>query len=300
MKKTLFLIAVALMMTACGQQDDKSKNQADNSDNKGYIVPPGVPVAPMATSPISNAGQNEWQQNPQAPVLTMEEGKPLDLSQLMGQRQSLGEQVASKIDTIRLRAEQGKADFQYLYGASYEYGWGVEPNIKEAYKWYMKAADQKQVASYNAIGNLYRTGNGVKQDAEEALRWYRLGADGGDAQDMLNVGNCYYFGMGIDKDIASAVKWWTQSADNGNAYALAQMGDCYYFGLGVTKDLSKAVEYYTPAADKNITSAQYRLGLMYYTGEGVEQDKTYCKLLMSKARDGGMTEAQAFLEKNFD
>ena len=295
MKKLLILPAVALMMMACGQQNDTAQ-----TEEKTYVVPPGMPVAPtQQPAPITSAGFEGTPQNPEGQVLRLDEGKPLDFNQLMGQRKSFEEQVATQIDTIRQLAEQGKPDFQYLYGMSYENGWGVETDAKQAMAWYKKAANQKQAASYNAIGNLYRMGNGVKPDINEALRWFRLGAEAGDSQAMLNVGNCYYYGMGTEKDLAQAIRWWQQAAENGNAYAMAQMGDCYYAGFGVDKDLEKARHYLSQAADKNVSSAQYRLGLMYYNGEGVEQDRTYCKLLMQKARDGGMTEAQAFLDKNF-
>lgn len=296
MKKFLILPAVALMMMACGQQNDNPQDKEQK-----VIVPPGMPVAPMQPTPqAATATLESQQQNPQQPTLRLEEGKPLDFSQLMGQKKSFEEQVASRIDSIRYYAEQGKPDFQYLYGMSFENGWGVEADAKQAYEWYKKAADQKQSASYNALGNLYRMGNGVKPNAEEALRWYHLGADAGHDDAMLNVGNCYYYGMGVEKDLAQAIRWWQQAADNGNAFAMAQMGDCYYAGFGVKKDLEKARLYLTQAVDKNVSSAQYRLGLMYYNGEGVAQDRTYAKLLMQKARDGGMTEAQAFLDKNFD
>lgn len=297
MKRIFFLCATALMMAACGQQNDKTQ---ESNETQQYIVPPGMPVAPMPIVETTPMELGTVQTDPQSPVLNMEEGKPLDLSPLMGQRKTLEEQVASNIDTIRYQAEQGKADYQYLYGASYEYGWGVDMDLKQAYTWYKKAADQQQPASYNAIGNLYRTGNGVKQDAKEALRWYQLGADAGNAQAMLNVGNCYYFGMGVEKDLAKAVNWWQQSADKGNAYAMAQMGDCYYSGFGVERDLDKAIECFSQAANKNVSSAQYRLGIMYYNGEGVQQDRTYSKLLMQKASDGGLREAQDFLNRNFE
>ena len=295
MKRILFLCAVALMITACGQQNDKTQEQ---TEEQKYIVPPGIPVAPMPISTTNEMGN--MQNNLQSPVLQLEEGKPLDLSQMMGQRKTFAEQVANHIDTVRYQAEQGKADYQYLYGASFEYGWGVEKDMKQAFTWYKKAADQKQPAAYNSIGNIYRLGNGVEQNPTEALRWYQLGADAGDAQAMLNVGNCYYYGIGVNRDLAKAVKMWQSSADNGNAYAMAQMGDCYYSGIGVEKDLSKALEYLTQAADKNITSAQYRLGIMYYNGEGVKQDRTYTKLLMQKASDSGLREAQDFLDRSFD
>ena len=296
MKKFLLLFVAALTMVACGQKDNQQEQP------KKVIVPPGMPVAPMQQSttetlPITS---DPTVINPNSPVLKLEEGKPLDLSPLMGQRKSLGEQVTTLIDSVRIKAEQGQPDYQYLYGASYEYGWGVEEDMKQAMTWYKKAAVQKQKASYNAVGNLYRMGKGVKADSEEAFRWFKLGADAEDAQAMLNVGNCYFYGMGAEKDLAQAVQWWQRAADGGNSYAQSQMGDCFFNGLGVKQDIDKAAEYYTMAADANIANAQYRLGLLYYYGQGVDADRTHAKLLLQKARDGGMREAKDFLEKNFN
>ena len=295
MKKILLLMAVALTMVACGQKENDPQ-----AEEKKVIIPPGMPVAPMpAAMPESQLSVNpNGSQN--SPILSIEEGKPLDLSQLMGQRKTLGEQVTAHIDTVRIKAEEGNADYQYLYGASFEYGWGVEEDVQQAMKWYKKAADQKQKVAYNAIGNFYRMGKSVKADPQEALRWYQLGADAGDAQAMLNVGNCYFYGMGTEKDIAKAVQWWQQSAEGENAYAQSQMGDCYFYGLGVAQNMDQAVEYYTKAADANIANAQYRLGLLYYYGQGVDADRAHAKLLLQKARDGEMKEAQDFLDKNFN
>lgn len=291
---------MALMMVACGQKDNTN---TEPTEEKKVFIPPVMPVAPATQIPPTNTelsfGTGSSQRDPNAPVLKIEEGKPLDLSQLMGERKSLGEQAADRIDSIRYKAEQGDADYQYFYGTCLENGWGVDANDAQALVWYKKAADQNQKTSYNSIGNFYRMGKGVKPNAKEAFKWYGRGAEAEDAQAMLNLGNCYYFGMGTEKNLAEAVKWWQQSADGGNAYAKAQMGDCYLYGMGVEKDLEKAVECLSQAAEHNIPGAQYRLGFLYYSGQGVKEDRVYSKLLMTKARDGGMTEAQEFLDKNF-
>ena len=42
----------------------------------------------------------------------------------------------------KLSAEQGNPDAQYSLGYCYESGKGVKQNIKEAKKWYTKAAKQ--------------------------------------------------------------------------------------------------------------------------------------------------------------
>lgn len=303
MKKILLIFATALMMASCGQNDNKEQSQVKSEQGNEYI-PTGVPVAPVPQIELQKNAEFDLTTsgNPNGPILKMEEGKPLDFSQLhnTGMSISVEDQVASQIDSIRYKAENGDAKFQYAYGVCYEKGWGVEQNPKEALSWYRKAAAQENGSAYNSIGNFYRTGTGVTADPKQAFEWYQKGAQTKDTQAMLNLGNCYYYGMGTKKDDQTAVKWWKEAANNGNAYAQAQMGDSYYFGLGVEQDLAKAIEYYTPAVDKNISSAQYRLGLLYYSGNGVEQDQTYAKLLMQKARDGGMKEAEDFLEKNFE
>lgn len=291
MKKVFILLAVGLTLFACN-----TKNQQDKKEKKTVDVPSEIPVAPTSQVPP----QTNTQSLANTPMLKLEEGKPLDLSQLMGkQRKTFGEVVAEQIDSIRYKAEKGNADYEYLYAACLENGWGVDANALQALTWYKKAADQKQKASYNAIGNIYRLGLGIKPNEKEAFRWFQMGAEANDAEAMLNLGNCYYFGMGTKKNVTQAVQWWQQSANNSNAFALAQMGDCYLYGIGVEKDLEKAVNYLTQAADHNVEGAQYRLGILYYTGQGVKQDLAYSKLLMSKARDGGMKEAQEFLDKNF-
>lgn len=301
MKKFLFLCAVTLMMASCGQKDNNEEQTPKQPQLENKNIPIGVPVAPMKEIQLHNNGDNDPTAlgDPNGSVLKLEEGMPLDFSQLQGGNMSVGDRVASQIDSIRYKAEHGDAKFQFAYGVCYEKGWGVEQDAKEALAWYRKAAAQQNGPAYNSIGNFYRMGTGVKADPKQAIEWYQKGAAEKDAQAMLNLGNCYYFGMGTEKDVNTAVKWWKDAADAGNAYAMAQMGDCFYHGLGVEKDLAKAIEYYTPAADKNITSALYQLGILYYTGNGVEQDQTYTELLMRKASNGGMKEAKEFLEKNF-
>lgn len=301
MKKLLLIFSAALLLTACGQKGNNEPQGSTNDTAKEKYVFPGVPVAPVQQVIVPEKGGVDptAMGDPNAPVLKLEEGKPLDFSQLQNGGKSVGEHVASQIDSIRYKAEHGDAKFQYAYGVCYEKGWGVEENAKEALAWYQKAADQDNGPAYNSLGNFYRSGIGVTANANKAFELYMKGAAVKDDQAMLNVGNCYYYGMGIEKDTPKALKWWNEAADAGNAYAMAQMGDCYFFGLGVEKDLKKAIEYYGPASEKGVSSAQFRLGILYYTGEGVQQDQTYAKLLMTKARDGGMEGAQEFLDRYF-
>ena len=303
MKKLVFLTAIAAMMVACGQKGNVETQNQDTIPQK-VLVPSGVPtvsVPSLEQTPVTVVSNPVAQgRDPNAPVLRIEEGKPLDLSQLFGgPKKTLGEAATEMIDSIQKMAESGNADFEYFYGACFNEGWGVDVDYVKAMKWYRKAAEKNQKFSYNAIGNLYRMGSGVKADPNQAFDWFEKGADVKDPQAMLNLGNCYYFGMGAEKDLDQAVKWWQDAAAYGNAFAEAQLGDCYFYGMGVEKNIDKAVEHLTNAADGNVPSAQYRLGILYYAGQGVQQDLAHSELLMKKARDGGMKEAQDFLDNQF-
>ena len=296
MKKTFLIFAAALMLASCGLEDKKEQPKEQPKPPTQVILPNNQTQIPIDNQSLTFENNSS---DPNVPVLKLEEGKPLDLSQLQGESISIGDHVASQIDSIRYKAEHGDANFQYAYGICYEKGWGVKQDTKEALAWFRKAAAQENGPAYNSIGNYYRSGIGVNADPKQAFVWYQKGAQAKDSQAMLNLGNCYFYGVGVDKDEKTAVKWWKDAAEAGNVYAISQMGDCYYFGIGTEKDMTKAVEYLTQAADHNIANAQYRLGILYYTGEGVEQDQTYAELLMRKARDAGMREAKDFLEKNF-
>lgn len=304
MKKAIFLAAIAIAMVACNPKGNENTQDADTAPRKVFI-PSGVPTAPVPNldqTPIApvSVSANGQGVDPNAPVLKIEEGKPLDLSQLMGgQKKSLGQVAAEMIDSIQHMAESGDAEFEYFYGGCFNEGWGVEVDYVEAMKWYKKAAEKNQKYSFNAIGNLYRIGNGVEADPKLAFEWYNKGVNVKDPQAMLNLGNCYYYGIGAEKNLDKAIKLWEDAATYGNAYAEAQLGDCYFYGMGVEKSIDKAVEHLTKAADQGVPGAQYRLGILYYAGQGVKQDLARSEMLMKKARDGGMQEAQDFLDKQF-
>jgi TPR repeat protein len=57
-------------------------------------------------------------------------------------------------------------------------GWKYEPqSYDEAYKIYLKGAEQEDSQSEDLLGRLYRDGHGVKQNYTEAAKWFRKAAD---------------------------------------------------------------------------------------------------------------------------
>ena len=76
-------------------------------------------------------------------------------------------------------AEQGDAKAQSNLGSLYAYGKGVDPDYKEALKWYTMAAEQGYTDAQAGLGMMYHEGQGVDRDYKEAAKWYRMAAEQG-------------------------------------------------------------------------------------------------------------------------
>jgi TPR repeat protein len=57
-------------------------------------------------------------------------------------------------------------------------------------------------------------------DMREAVKWFRKAADQGDAKAQLNLGACYFRGEGVKQDKAEAVKWYRKAAEQGYELAI--------------------------------------------------------------------------------
>jgi len=317
MKKSLFIVLVALLLVGCNQQKERKTLPETNttavaSDTTRPDTPDTVPAAATAATadPSVSADPSAVtvERDTTAPLgtpanpLKIEPGKPLDFSKLFQNNsspRSFAENVTAHIDTVASLAQSGDINAMYLYGSCYEQGWGVTKDYGKAMEWYKKAADKGQKSAMGAIGGLYRVGHGVQADPKQAFEWFKKGAEREDDNSMLCLGNCYYTGFGTNKDLEKAAYWWEKAAEGGNGFALSQIGDAYYGGLGVEPDLDKAVKYYQQAVAKNVSNAQYRLGVLQFYGQGVPQDTASAHELIIKARDNGVEPAQTFLDNHF-
>ena len=75
MKKIFLTLAIAATMVACGQQGDKTQQQAEQNPQK-VVIPPGMPTPPVSQPINPNAGlaqdPNPTPQDPNKPVLKTE------------------------------------------------------------------------------------------------------------------------------------------------------------------------------------------------------------------------------------
>jgi hypothetical protein len=151
----------------------------------------------------------------------------------------MGDDAAKKkFEATKLLAESGIAFSQNYLGLMYNQGIGVSLDLKEAAKWYRKAAEQGDASAQYNLGCMYDYGSGVVEDNKEAVKWYRKAAEQGFALAQHNLGNMYDSGEVLDferkgsltqltrstarllgKDALIAYAWWNIAAGNGNTSA---------------------------------------------------------------------------------
>ena len=62
----------------------------------------------------------------------------------------------------------------------------MEKDLKEAVKWYRKAADQGLAVAQDSLGIRYHHGEGVPEDEVTAYAWYNIAAVNGHANSKKN------------------------------------------------------------------------------------------------------------------
>ena len=112
--------------------------------------------------------------------------------------------------------------------------------------------------------NSYYSGEGVMRNVKEAIKWYEKAANIGHVDSMITLGNFYYMGQDILRDYKKAFKWYTKAVNLGSATAMNYIGNMYYEGKGVNKNLEKAMLFYERAACKGHYTAMFNMGYIYY------------------------------------
>ena len=77
------------------------------------------------------------------------------------------------LDHFRAAAVAGDADAMYFTGVMYAEAEGIaKADLKEAIRWYEKAAAREQPKALGAMGRLYVTGYGVERDPKKGLEFF--------------------------------------------------------------------------------------------------------------------------------
>ena len=120
--------------------------------------------------------------------------------------------AAQALADLRVSAEAGDAEAQFILGGMYVTGRGVPQDDAEAVAWYRRAAEQGHARAQYNLGAMYDQGRGVPQDDAEAVAWYRRAAEQGHARAQYNLGGMCREGRGVPQDDVEAHMWLTIAA----------------------------------------------------------------------------------------
>lgn len=168
------------------------------------------------------------------------------------------------------------AEAMCMFGCCYQHGWGVDCDMASAVEWWQKAADLGDTYANDRLGYCYSLGKGgLPKDAKQAFAYYLNAAEGGYSEDYFSVGLCYKDGAGVERDEGKAFGWFKKAAEHGNPMAWVKLGKCYAAGSGTAQDYGRAVEWYHKVLELGgnaFPDALRGLGNCYAAGLGVEQD----------------------------
>lgn len=106
-----------------------------------------------------------------------------------------------KAESLLARAmEYGHTEAIYRLGGIYEYN---KKDIRQAYKYYEKAAELGHAYSKEIMGRAYLEGELFSKDEERAFYWFSNSNDC--TYCYYDLGKCYLYGIGTDIDVEMAV-----------------------------------------------------------------------------------------------
>ncbi len=186
---------------------------------------------------------------------------------------------------FRPLAEKGFGPAQYQLGLFYYSGWGVTQDIRLFAEWIKKSCDNGWDQGCQTLGWIYHEGIGLPKNLKEAHKWYLKAAiENDDAEAMYNVGLDYYHGDGVEKDINQTKEWYRKAAEKNHPGAANNLAGLYE----QSGDYSNAVKYWRIAADGGNNNSQFALGMCYLQGVyGCAKNTQLAIQLFKKAADQG-------------
>jgi TPR repeat protein len=192
-------------------------------------------------------------------------------------------------------ANEGNINAMYYIGKMYQNGQSVTKDNVKAFNWYTKSAEKGNSLAEQNLGDMLYSGIGVSQDYSKAYTWYIKAAKQNNIAADEKLGEMYLKGYGVPKNYINSAKYFTLSANKGNAYSEFNLGYFYENGYGVTQDYKTAIQWYTKAANQNLTDSMVNLGNIYENGRGVPQDYTQAFNWFTKAANKNSAVAECSL-----
>lgn len=137
-----------------------------------------------------------------------------------------------------------------------------EGNLKEAFKYFQKAALEGSALSQHNSGIFYYNGDGVQQNIELAVLWFERAARQNYSDSMLMLGKIYQYGCGpVEKDIDRSLYWFNMAAGLNIGEACFDIGYIYYTEEDLV-DVRLAAKWFERALSLGYTAAEHPLEIL--------------------------------------
>lgn len=199
-------------------------------------------------------------------------------------------------------------------------------NIKEATRWYWRAAKQESAAAQAKLGLIFLNGKGrVRRSYFKAISFLGVAAQKGEPSAQTTLGSIYLQGFVVERDIAEGLRLLKKAAAQNYAPAFFQLSKLYsvskivpadkaaakewlnkaieaghdktsiYLGefLEKQKDLPTAIKAYEAAANRGYQKALIKLGNIYLGGrKGIPRNVSKARTYLLLAANQGNRVAQ--------
>jgi TPR repeat protein len=128
-------------------------------------------------------------------------------------------EFGAAVRAMRMAAEEGIRDAQFILGVAYLAGEHVEQDPARAARLLEQAGRQGHAEAARLRGAMYLAGLGGPKDERQARRWLQRAAEGGDAEAQTILGALYVAGIGGSEDREEGEHWLRKAAQGGNADA---------------------------------------------------------------------------------
>lgn len=190
---------------------------------------------------------------------------------------------------MKMAADQDVDMASEIYASWLFEGKICEKDIKEAAKYYKKAADTKD----SLIGQyLYRVikingYDGCKSDTKTGISYIEKVANQKVPHAIHALGYCYYKGFGVNKDMKKASAYFKEAAEMNFPYSLVS---CSIMAINENR-FKEAAECLQKGADMKNPECAFNLGMLYMAGVGVEKNHLKGEKYLRFAEERGFKNA---------
>lgn len=224
-----------------------------------------------------------------------EDARFLYAAMLIGEAENPTEHIAE----MKKAADAGSVFAMTYYGdICYNGDYGVEKNIDEATKMWIKAAELGSPVSQYYIAYSYRWGECVEKDAGIALMYALSSMEHEFPRAYRIIGLIYENGEFVPQNLKKAQYFYENAINRGDYLSLCYLGGIFYYDYKnydeSIKLYSKAVEY----ADKGAIKSglpYYRMAISLEYGRGIEKDIKKAAEFYFKAVERGHKNAKKYI-----